>query len=450
MSSPEYAVEITSWKAVRQMAFECNSEMAELIDLGMKANDEVMVVEYDFSDNILKLGKLNLPTKNGGITPYDSKHASEELQQFMGNDLMLPFGLILSGYVETSSDSSERIFPLGWGNVGAMLGTRNFYKVTPYHFNRSWTTSSGTKYLCMLPNIKDVRRYKKLKEVYHINHAIPRSFPEQGKIFRDITFSAKSGWKTKVLFFSYKTLLKMKESSSFTAFRERLYFQTIEADSFDRDRLVFDFIWEEYIRYSERKGVKEKGYIYNFAKHLLLVAIGEGMAFVPAISDEAAPISLLEQAFMKTYKLKYFPTFMYAQRLMPESGIDSVYYSLQYPIHLNPYPSKETFSVASGLDDLRCTKNILDQFFDDFLTSSFGECARDSIISAIPQKFSFEYFHYTQDRCKEISLCESIIAQDPRFIDPCKRYNLPFCYSSNFFKGCVKITQISSKRPKTK
>ncbi len=307
-----------------------------------------------------------------------------------------------------------------------------------FRFIHTWNITAGARTLALLPRIQDREKYRRLREYYNVRTAIPRTFKDQWYVFGDINSTVKSNWHTKILFFSSKLSQRIMYSKDFLSLRAWIYRMLRKSFTFDNNQGSLDFIWAQFIHTIENKGIKEKDYIYNAAKHLLIVAMGQEFGFLPTLDDTVAPISLLTKAMNEVYELKYVPTFIHAAKLGNE--INSVYCSLQNPTFLTPHASKNSHSNVSLLDDLRSIKKVHEKFFV-YVKSEAGKCAWNSIVVDIHEKVGFDYFHTVKDRLKTIANCRDIINDDSRFFKTSVKGSIdkPFCYSSDLFRGCVRI-----------
>lgn len=431
-------IEILSWgEKVEEIIANNNPIVYELIKDSITKKDEFMLASYHYGDGFLNAGKLHLPLNDGGTVPYIPENFSSSVRKFIGDGYaLLPFGLVVKGYFDVYWKSSDKVIPRGGLTPGVLCGTRELVSEPKnFNFKNAWNVSSGSRTLALLPSIKDEIRFKSLNRHYNIGSTIPQSFNDHFDLFKSLYQASDTQWKSTLLFFSEKLVQKLSTRKNFKEFREYIYKWFMDATCFDRNKSSFEFIWEQFIRHLEKSGVKKKVYIYNIAKYLLLVALGEEFAFTPATTDNVAPVSFFQQAFTDHYKLAYSPSLIHSTKLNKAIKGEALYYSLQYPIHQDPFPTKN--SAATGVDDIRELKE-LHQWFFEFIESPDGTCARESIISNITDNTNFEYFHTVQDHLKYIATSQEVTALDPR-LSKGSRNGKGFCHASTFFKGCVKV-----------
>ena len=437
----QYNVEICNWnEKIQKLLYEANPELFKLIEGGVSKSDEFMLASYDFADNVLSGGNFHLPAPNVGTAPYLPEKSSPAIREFFGNNyVILPFGVVLNGYVEVYWNAEDKIVPRGGLEAGVMFGVRALALETKkFNFQNAWNITSGSRAIALIPSMRDIEKFRKLKRNHEIHSLLPQGFHDHFKILRELYDNEKAPWKSTMLFFSQKLIAKISSHNKFQGFREYLYKWVLDSMCFDRNRTSFEFIWEEFIRYLENKGIKEKGYIYNLAKHLIIVALGEEFAFASTTDNKFAPIDYFQKIFINDYKMKYFPSFINAVKFDKDAINPAVYYSLQYPIHLNPFPAKH--AAASGIDDIRSIKEMHQRFFE-YIDSDKGLCARESIVSELKDTIQFKYFHTVQDGLRLLSMSKEITEIDPRFIQG-NVQNKPFCHASSFFKGCIAIDKI--------
>lgn len=439
----EYNIEIKSWdQGIQKLLHDSNPELYEALEYGMNKTDQFMLASYPFAEHVLKDGHFQLPLKNGTTVTYSSIKTPSIIRNFIDEHLLypVPFGVVTKGYFEAYWEAFDRIIPKGGLGTGGITGARILIaEPKNFNFKNAWNMISGSRTLALLPSMKDTEKFRRLKKNHDIRSVIPRGFNDHFHILKELCKSPEVNWQSQFLFFSGKLINRIMSNRKFQSFREHMYRWGMNATCFDRNRTSFEFIWDEFIRFLEVKGIKEKEYIYNFSKYLILVALGEELAFAPTTSNHVAPIDFFQKIFIKDYKIKYFPSFINAAILGDGEAARSVYYSLQYPIHLNPFPTKH--AAASGLDDIRSVKEMHERFFE-YIYSNQGICARESVVADVPEKIKFEYFHTAQDGLKVLATSKDVAGEDQRFMQGNTSVKKPFCRTSMFFNGCVKIDKL--------
>jgi hypothetical protein len=163
---------------------------------------------------------------------------------------------------------------------------------------------------------------------------------------------------------------------------------------------------------------------------VLSIGFGHLPAFIPADNtQQAAPISGLEQAFLEVYALKqYYPTIMNISNIEDINAGKSVYYSLSMPTLLDGATIDSNTSTL--IQDLRGIKTLID-------TIKLKKYSLDSD-SNILDRMNFEYYHTEQDFSGEIKSSDLIVSEDDGFLTRASKRE--FCKTSPFFRGCVKIT----------
>lgn len=436
-----YDVSIMSWNdEVEEGLKNYNPELASLLKSGIKRSDLFLRASYHFSEYIVKNGELYLPGLQKNSILYQGKQASKNLQKFVGDVGNWPlFGIVVGGSAEQYLQGSERLIMRGKTCPGEPLWLRRLFEHDriDLFFREKWNIAAGSRTLALLPSIKNATKHRMFQSKFGIQTEKPQGFSGHAELLRGLYLNTDIDWKTDVIFFSQELVKRIKENDQFSELRNsclaKLWFSNHE-----HYYPFFDFFWDEFIRWIESRGIREKTYIYNLARHLILVALGMEFAFAPITSDDCGPVKDFIDFFQHIYKLEYNPNFIAAKTLSDDQG-DAVYYSLQYPINLNPYPSKN--SGASGLDDVRSIQNLHEKFFE-FITDGSHGFSENPTIAKIPKTVKFQYFHTVKDGLKRIEPSKLVEDVDKRFEVGFEQSSKPFCYSSAFFKGCIRVERI--------
>lgn len=214
-----YQFDIRSWDEKTQKdIFRADKRFFELLDAGVNRQDQFMHVSYDFASYILQGGQFYLPDGVQGSSPYRSEDVTRSLKNFIGDNVaLIPFGIVKNGHLEVFWDAKSRIIPRGQHVRGGLCGLRTFaMEPKDFNFKHTWTITSGSRTLILLPSIKDIGRFKRIKRHYNIQSELPKDYLDHWHIFKGIYESVEPCWKTDVIFFSDKMIKRMRVDKAFS------------------------------------------------------------------------------------------------------------------------------------------------------------------------------------------------------------------------------------------
>jgi len=217
-----------------------------------------------------------------------------------------------------------------------------------------------------------------------------------------------------------------------THFYDHLYGTAWKQAQFAISKINSNLNWEVCADMIATRRLKPPPYLSDQIKHLLTIASGKWPGFKPALDDQTAPISTLQDAFIEAYQLKkYIPTLMHIHLPCQDEKI-AVYYSLYYPTLLEGTPRKQIASTI--MLDLRNIKLLLDTLKINHKTDNLSN-------TTIPYSTQFDFFHIEKDKYQDIKPSNLIAEEDPTFSQEQKKFpDRVFCNTSPFWRGCIKIT----------
>ncbi len=161
----------------------------------------------------------------------------------------------------------------------------------------------------------------------------------------------------------------------------------------------------------------------NTIKHLMAIQDGIYPGFtIDNGEDLAGPIKAIQECYLNVYDLKHYaPIVMHPKGFCHDNF--PLYYSLLFPTQLE-YAKKHNKS-SNIMAELREMK---------ILTEALQNCTREN------EAYNFNYFHFDEDKFREISPASLIPSSDPRFSNT-ENYGEKrlFPYNSPFFRGCIQI-----------
>ena len=428
--------DVIEWVDIAATIALVDPELADIIDRHPGSKKYKLVkVSYPYGENIIKAGSFYFPNKHGMLAPFHSNTIENSIKKmfdyYWGS---IPFGILLSGAAECYWSGSKQTTSLSMLYPGSTYALRTIFDKNGWcNFKDAFDLSSGARSIFLLPSIKDTIKFKKLGKSLENRITIPKDFNEQWYLLKDIYKSKinKTCWKSEFLFFTtqwLKDIFSEKPNELYNCLRNRVWAVT----EFSRNRKIFDYIWNDFIRIAKKEGVKAKDYLFDLAKHLVLIGIGDEYGFQPTISNQVAPIDLFQKAFIKYYKITQTPTFMSSATIKMDKP-DNVYFSLQHSANLLTYPHR--IGVSSSLDDVRDVKAIMDLFMECLKKVTLS--VKGTRFTELPDKVHYSYYHTDKDYTRQAMNSALVMQNDERFN---YKSNLEFCNSSLFFKGCVQIS----------
>jgi hypothetical protein len=310
----------------------------------------------------------------------------------------------------------------------------DFVTGIPSQYN--WYITAGARSIFMLPKITSTVHINRLCAELNITPHSVEHLADHWNLFRLIAQSEKFSpdWKNKIVFFGKEWFSPKNDSSAWAKFKKYLTAQGWLQAQYSILKINFSIEWRKYAEAISSRRMKPKLYILDQLKHILSIANGYYPAFIPAdAAEEAAPILGLQQAFIDLYRLEeYFSTIMHISSVRHLAHTQPVYYSLSFPTLMEGSPLKKSSSTI--LLDIRQIKILIDTL------KEYLHLHKDNTVHIVNDA-QFDFFHIEKDKFKIIKQSAEIYASDANF----RRKDLEetdrsFCATSQFFRGCVKIS----------
>lgn len=433
---------IVTWKEIRGEARLANEELSNIIDeIDPDSSYKLVVAEYLYGDLTVKEGVLQLPTKDGNkLIPIDASATDCNIKKELSYKSM-PMFMVLDKSNEFFIDSGSCIIPLNLFSRGSICGSyESMDFIFGYPSNYKWNCSAGSRSIIILPKITNNMSIKKLCLEYGIPDSfVIRNLADHWELFKLIAQSKRFAqkWTNKILCFGGKWLSEKNNSLPWIKFRNYLFHNIWQHARYSISKSNFGLEWGKYAEAITSRRLKPEVYLLDQLKHILSVARGDYPAFVPMDNKQNdAPTAGLQKAFIEVYGLKYYlPTMLNAVSIGSMQKNKSLYYSLLLPTLLEGSPLKKGSSTI--MLDLRRIKLLLET-----LTKYRGY--KGGNIDKVIDQTKFEYFHSESDKFGGILLSDQISELDNRFVMDKKIFrDRTFCSTSQFLKGCIKITQIN-------
>lgn len=418
-------IEELPWEKVKDEIWQANPSLASILEQ-FEPKYTFIKARYHFGDKILNQGVIHLPTADGSMIPLNSDQVPESIRKKLSYSYV-PLALILTRSVEVYFETEDRVMPSKLFATGTTFGLWEAFDPPPSEFVRKvWNLSAGARSVFMLPKIADGIAHARLKRDYGITAYPPKKLLFQNKVFTDLAHHTpkKDTWYCDVLFFCNKWLEEHEENLSCVKLHKYWIHEAWKQSFNCRNQMSYDVAWEAFSKEVTRRNWKPRPYIINTIKHLM--AIGEGIfpGFAPAGDSEvAAPIGLIQEAYMKSYMLKqYVPTIMQPHHL--KDSDKPVYYSLYLPTLLEYAPQADNArSIMADMRELKMLMKVL-------------------LASTNTNEVSYDFFHCDDDQFSEIRNSREMPDEDKNLVDYPKKYGkLGFADNSPFLRGCVRISR---------
>lgn len=421
------------WKDIREEVRALNPELSEIIDKIAPAHKYPLYrARYPYGFEILKNGKLYIPTKLG-VKPIDDDSVSTDLQ----NDLMYnsgtsPVSLSLKNCTEIYLEQSTHTIPLyGLIHPGKIFSTWRVLNTEKSHAPAFlWQMTSGARSIFMLPKISETLRHNKIKKELEISCEKPRTLFDQWRVFKGIANSniTDDPWSSEILFFSGKWFKNLHDPA-WSMFYKHLLETAWGGSEYLRNLFTWNTV---YSMIQQKLDIKPNPYVADITKHLIAMGVQEMPGFAPANTDNIAPISLIQSVYEDIYGLERYAPIVLAPSFVDKNN--PIYYSLEYPtaLEFSP-PSRANASKIHNLFEIGALiKKYLKVLSDNTLN------LQQTPIGDLDSNVQYDLFHTDPENYSTISSTKKLFEEDPTFrVGKYSNSELP--ESALFLRGCVRI-----------
>ncbi|MCK4870165.1 MAG: hypothetical protein KAS93_03555 [Gammaproteobacteria bacterium] len=434
-----------SWDKARQELLGLNDELVRIIDeISPGRQFSLFKIKYTYGSEVVQKGQFQLPDSFGHLRQIGDSNIPESLQNKLSYNFgSNPVGVVLNKSAELYINLDDRIIPFAIIPPGKVFGTWKILDDGISHCppRFSWDLTAGARTIFMLPKISKEVKHLKLCHDYLLASDKPASLLDHHKIFTEIASypELKDVWSMDFLFFSGKWFEKIHSNDRrWDKFKQYLLSSSWKATEFWRNKFIWDLM---YTRIQNRQGIKPSAYVSDLVKHLFTLSLGVLPGFVPAVDDSLAPVSLIQKAYIESYRLDdYIPVIMHPAHFHANLPQQRLYYSMAMPTAMELAPkSNERFSM---LEYLFHTKSLLNKYLNEIHAGELGIGATP--MCDIPSRVKFDYYHadVKEQKYREIVNSEEILGVDKVFASPVKGFekNTVPPIKSSFFKGCVMLS----------
>lgn len=438
MISPKKLLAL-NWQAARHLVQDKQPKLANIIDqINPGSEYKLYQVNYDYGNEILKDGLLQLPNEHGKLSLItDHESFPQQLYADLSyNQCSNPVTLTLSNSIELFINLENRIVPYVVIPQGTLFGLWRLLDPAISHCPPTfcWGMTAGARSLFMLPKISDTLSHKKIQSQLNINIDKPASLFDHGKLFKAINQqqSQQEPWQCQLLLFSKAWFEKLNDPA-WQAFKMYLLEQAWQSSQFWRNHYILPL---SLTRFQTNQQRKPQPFIDDMINHLIAIAVGGLPGFAPAINDQDAPIELIKQTYKDIYQLKHYPPIIMTPTRFQLYSTESrpCYFSLQYPTALEMAP--RTTSRLSAINDLEQIQTALYDYISDIKQGRYS-------LSQTPfedqaNHVNYDFFHNQSTQHALIKHSSLAFEQDPYLksqISSTKQAPI----DASFFRGCIRI-----------
>jgi len=430
-------IEAVSWPDISAEVNQVNPNLADIINhIDPPKHFKLYKLSLDFASRIVTQGTLQLPNSAGETVPIADPSISNELQEALGYS-PIPLTLLLNKACETFFETTEHVVPLNLMAPGGLIGLHETVSRinTACTFKIPYDISVGARSIFMMPKITDSNSHKRLWYEFHTPAHPPRSLWQHIDSFNAIAqkATAKNRWRCDIVLFPSPWLYQHKYDKAWQLFHNYLFTEAWRQSSYLRYRTNLNIIWQVLTNSKSARHLKARPYVTDTIKHLLAISAGTVPAFRAAGQSEiAAPIALIENAYIDVYGLKeYLPIIMHPCYLDQSSDQAPRYYSLATPTLLESYANTQhSPNIITELRDVKC---LLDSIQEQLQQKS-------TTFEQLVKITQYHYFHMHADQQGGIQSTQMMPKLDPSLMQTVQQYKQRvFPASGPFTRGCISI-----------
>jgi hypothetical protein len=430
-----------SWAHIREHIKQIRPKFVEIVDcLSPDSSFNLYTASYPFGTIIGDEKDFYYPQdKNKLLTITElSPNIIADLSYAKNS---IPMGMVLNNSTELYIENSSVCIPIRFSAPGNFYGLlREFGHQGSFHPSGLMRLSAGARSSFLIPNIGDATKYSNLRRDYKIKKNAPKDLFDHWALLKELhdnIYFNENLWTTTLLFFSEKWVKHIKNDKAWLELKLFLIEEEWRKNLFKINQSLYEIIFSLT---QSKKNLKPNPYLADTARHLLSIAVGSSVGFVPAINEIAGPYKILQSVLLDSYGLKYAPTIMHPEyfNILQPSGHNSIYHSLNHPTKMAFAPKSRQESRM--IQDMRELKDITMKFLDVLKDDAAG--CKNTIAYNVLNSIDINFYHSKPDVQEELLLSTELPDRDPLL---CKNMvndtNLPFADSGAFIRGCVQISK---------
>lgn len=430
------------WGRVREKLGVFDPYLVKLVDdISPGKSCPLYLAYYKYGDVICDTESPFLPTQDGGLCRLMSPETSCQLRDDLGYGChSAPLSMVVEKNFEWFIDTDSIPFFVPW----RIYGPGSFFPVSQimrpksgrkYSSNGLFTASSGARSSFMLPSIGCAVNHVNLQREFGIKESPPKSLTAHWGVFKKIVNHPRSecSWRSCLLLFPERWVRCLAEDTAWEKLRFYMQSKSWERFEHERNQVYFDLAFSCIMN---KRNLKPNPYLVDTAKHLFAIALGNGVGYRVAVSEDLLPLQSLREAFVDSYGLKkYLPHIMQPSKFVFESDVDPIYYSMQFPTGYSFSPKSRR--LASTLSEMRELAHIMDIFSEELQKTDF--VCSDAVLHTVAKAVEFGYFHNDVDPHGVIGRSSAIFDMDARFDVGMSNFQGVGAKDGKFFRGCVQI-----------
>lgn len=443
MSSTDHksSIKKVSWAQAREKVQAISPELARIIDeISPPDNLHLYIGKYSYGSSCMKNGQFYIPLEDGTLKPISDSSVPSHIQADLGYNLNSnPVSLTLRNSFELFLALPDRTIPFyGMIPAGKILGTWRILTPQSNHPRFLWGMTAGARSIFMLPKITEAASHEKLVKVLGVSQDAPRTLLDHWEIFRQIYnhYEKSSAWFSEMLYFP-QAWIEKKDDPAFFKLHHYFLNAAWTGSEYYRNQYIWNLIFSLI---QERYKIKPTAYIADTVKHLFGILAGGTPGFAPATDESAAPIKLLQEAYVNVYRLKKYHPVIMQPALYSYLDKKPVYYSLNFPTALEF--AQKSNKKNSAISDLFSVKSLLEKYRYAMLNDGF-EVGQTRLVQNL-QNANFRFLHGSASEYNIIDSNEVIPTLDARFntsfLNDTTEKNFP--RKSTFISAAVSIGEI--------
>jgi hypothetical protein len=432
----------TSWDDIRERVSKVEPQFAKIVDsLSPDQTFAIYLAYYPYGSMDADTISSFFPKQDGSFYRLTDNDAPKEVCKDLGySKSNVPFGMVLEKQLELFADfkQSKITVPLMIYTPGmffpfaAILSIKNNRVYAP---NGILSSTAGARSVFMLPKISCVTNHIAMQRDLDLKTSTPRSLYDHWYIFKEIS-DAHSDWNCCIIYFSEKWITKLHSDHAWIPLKNYLHELAWKQYEYERNRIYYDMTFSMI---QNHRNLKPNPYLADTAKHLFATASGAAPGYLPALNDDALPLTLIQEAYTGSYGLKkYYPTVMRPAHYTYEKNRLPIYYSLQHPSTYISSPKSRQYSTT--LLQLLELEHIM-RIFSQELAKKNQKC-NDTILGEIAKHIEFSYYHSSPDKRRIVKSSYEITKIDNRFLSIPNKFKkdcAEFAGDAPFLRGCICI-----------
>jgi hypothetical protein len=295
-----FEFEETCWEDMRDEVYKLNPELAKICDEISPGKEHTLLkIKYPYGATIVDKGEFHLPSTAGELISLQDDRVPSIIKKKL-DYCAIPLSLLLHNDAEVFVEAHNRITSLNFLKPGNLFGVfESINYLTDTSSDPTWSVTAGGRSVFMIPRITDKIGHNRIRKEFGIRTNDPPSdLPSQWEVFKGI-YERSGGikcWHNTVLVFT-KSWFDNSNHTSWLKFQKYLFTLCWSQLQLFKDATEFSLLWSLFGDEISNRSLKPRPYLVDTLKHLVSIANGAGVAFKPAVTESALPVSLIQNAY---------------------------------------------------------------------------------------------------------------------------------------------------------